>query len=253
MKKQILLLTLVLLGVNLAAPALSMVPRPEYPRPQFERAGWVNLNGTWDYIFDLVGSGIERGYEKAISFEGKITVPFCPESKLSGVGYTDFIPHMWYHRVLDIPAGWQSKDIVLNFGAVYNNAEIYLDGKFVMRHFGGSSSFSVDLTPFVEAGKQHHLVVYVSSDVRSTKQGAGKQCLHYASRACNYTRTTGIWQTVCWKRLIRKDWLRCKSWQTLTKINLLCVPVSVVNRAVNCRLKCGMVQNRCENKRDSIE
>ncbi|WP_415989272.1 sugar-binding domain-containing protein, partial [Alistipes indistinctus] len=153
MKKQILLLTLVLLGVNLAAPALSMVPRPEYPRPQFERAGWVNLNGTWDYIFDLVGSGIERGYEKAISFEGKITVPFCPESKLSGVGYTDFIPHMWYHRVLDIPAGWQSKDIVLNFGAVYNNAEIYLDGKFVMRHFGGSSSFSVDLTPFVEAGK----------------------------------------------------------------------------------------------------
>ena len=196
MKKQILLLTLVLLGVNLAAPALSMVPRPEYPRPQFERAGWVNLNGTWDYIFDLVGSGIERGYEKAISFEGKITVPFCPESKLSGVGYTDFIPHMWYHRVLDIPAGWQSKDIVLNFGAGYNNAEIYLDGKFVMRHFGGSSSFSVDLTPFVEAGKQHHLVVYVSRDVRSTKQGAGKQCLHYASRACNYTRTTGIWQTV---------------------------------------------------------
>ena len=54
MKKKILLLTLVLLGVNLAAPALSMVPRPEYPRPQFERAGWVNLNGTWDYIFDLV-------------------------------------------------------------------------------------------------------------------------------------------------------------------------------------------------------
>ena len=73
MKKQILLLTLVLLGVNLAAPALSMVPRPEYPRPQFERADWVNLNGTWDYIFDLVGSGIERGYEKAISFEGKQT------------------------------------------------------------------------------------------------------------------------------------------------------------------------------------
>lgn len=175
---------------------MAAIPRPEYPRPQFERETWINLNGTWDYVFDLVGSGIERGYEAATSFEGKITVPFCPESQLSGIGYTDFIPYMWYHRVLDIPLAWQNKDILLNFGAVYNEAEIYIDGQFVGRHFGGSTSFSVDLTPYVQPGSTHHLVVYVSSDVRSVLQGAGKQSLCYASKDCNYTRTTGIWQTV---------------------------------------------------------
>ena len=175
---------------------MAAIPRPEYPRPQFERETWINLNGAWDYVFDLVGSGIERGYEAATSFEGKITVPFCPESQLSGIGYTDFIPYMWYHRVLDIPLAWQNKDILLNFGAVYNEAEIYIDGQFVGRHFGGSTSFSVDLPPYVQAGSTHHLVVYVSSDVRSVLQGAGKQSLCYASKDCNYTRTTGIWQTV---------------------------------------------------------
>ena len=44
---------------------MAAIPRPEYPRPQFERETWINLNGTWDYVFDLVGSGIERGYEAA--------------------------------------------------------------------------------------------------------------------------------------------------------------------------------------------
>ena len=70
--------------------ALFAVPRAEYPRPQFERASWVNLNGEWTCSFDFGGSGMERGFYKSKGFEKKITVPFCPESKLSGLGYTDF-------------------------------------------------------------------------------------------------------------------------------------------------------------------
>ena len=172
------------------------IPRAEYPRPQFERQDWVNLNGTWDYVFDFANSGIERGFAGAGSFDGKILVPFCPESSLSGVGHKDFINCIWYRRNLSIPDSWKGKRILLHFGAVYYNSDIYIDGKLVRRHFGGSSSFYADITAHVTAGGTHNLVVRAQSDLRSMKQGAGKQSLQYASYGCNYTRTTGIWQTV---------------------------------------------------------
>ncbi|MDR2040240.1 MAG: beta-glucuronidase [Bacteroidales bacterium] len=208
--------TTLLAVVSIAMFAQANMPRPEYPRPQFERKDWANLNGEWTYTFDFVGSGLEKGYPSASKFDGKIIVPFAPESKLSGVGYTDFINHIWYQRNISIPAGWKGKNIQLNFGAVYFNSEIYIDGKFAARHFGGTSSFSVDITKLVEPGKTHNLVVYASSDVRSTKQSAGKQCLQYASHACNYTRTTGIWQTV-WMEAVHPNALR--SAQIITDID----------------------------------
>ena len=192
------------------------IPRKEYPRPQFVREAWVNLNGQWDYTFDFVNSGKEKGYQKATSFDGKITVPFCPESKLSGVGHTDFINHIWYHRSIEIPQAWEGKKILLNFGAVYYTAEIYIDGQIAGRHFGGSSSFAVDITPFVKAGQQHHLVVKASSDLRSGLQSAGKQSLRHGSHGCNYTRTTGIWQTV-WMEAVAYNGLQ--SAQVITDID----------------------------------
>ena len=172
------------------------IPRKEYPRPQFERKAWLNLNGEWDYTFDFTNIGMEKGFHKAIAFDGKITVPFPPESKLSGVGYKDFINHIWYRRTIQRPEEWAGKKVMLNFGAVYFNSEVYLDGILVGRHFGGSSSFSFDITRFVEDGLEHHLTVRASSDLRSTMQSAGKQSLLLNSHGCQYTRTTGIWQTV---------------------------------------------------------
>lgn len=173
-----------------------VLPRAEYPRPQFERSEWVNLNGEWEYAFDFSETGMEKGYADAESFDGKIIVPFCPESELSGVGYKDFINCIWYRRDIVIPEGWKGRKILLNFGAVYYTSEIYIDGILVRRHFGGSSSFHADITPFVSDGKVHNLVVRAESDLRSKTQGAGKQSLQYGSYGCNYTRTTGIWQTV---------------------------------------------------------
>lgn len=108
------ILTVLITLVSLMATAYE-IPRAEYPRPQFERQQWQNLNGQWDYTFDFAGSGLEQGYPKATSFEGKITVPFCPESKLSGVEHKDFINNIWYHREIDIPQEWDGKDILLNF------------------------------------------------------------------------------------------------------------------------------------------
>ena len=177
------------------------IPRAEYPRPQFERNAWINLNGEWTYSFDFGGSGLEREWFKSTGFDQKIIVPFCPESKLSGVEYKDFINHMWYHRTISIPQDWANKQVLLNFGAVYYKSEIYIDGVFAARHF------QVDITPYVKAGQTHNLVVYVESDVRSTHQPSGKQNLQFASYGCNYTRTTGIWQTV-WMEAVHPEGLQ---------------------------------------------
>ena len=179
-----------------AIALMAQQPRAEYPRPQFERQDWVNLNGQWTYTFDFVGSGLERRFYESTGFDGRITVPFCPESKLSGVGYTDFINHIWYQRSVSMPAAWQGRDVRLNFGAVYYNSEVYIDGKLVGRHFGGSTSFSFDVTRFLADGKEHSLVVHAYSDTRTAKQPAGKQNMRHTQFECMYTRTTGIWQTV---------------------------------------------------------
>ena len=200
-------ISLAFLSLFLCIASVCAMPRPEYPRPQFERASWVNLNGEWTCSFDFGGSGMERGFYKSNGFDKKIIVPFCPESKLSGIGYTDFITHFWYQRPISIPQEWDGKKILLNFGAVYYKSEVYVDGVLANRHFGGTSSFAVDITSLVKPGQTHSLVVYVESDVRGATQPAGKQNLQFESYACNYTRTTGIWQTV-WMEAVHPEGLQ---------------------------------------------
>ncbi len=189
-------IVLSLLALVFAASAWAQQPRAEYPRPQFERKDWVNLNGQWSYAFDFVGSGMEKKFHESRGFDGKITVPFCPESKLSGVQYTDFINNIWYQRSIQMPAEWAGKNVKLNFGAVYYNSEVFVDGKLAGRHFGGSTSFAIDITKFVSDGKPHSLVVHAYSDTRTLKQPAGKQNARLVPFECMYTRCTGIWQTV---------------------------------------------------------
>ena len=172
------------------------VPRHEHPRPQFQRDAWVNLNGTWTFAFDFGRSGTAAGWQRSEGFGGEIAVPFCPESTLSGVGHTDFIEAMWYHRTIDIPADWAGKDVLLHFGAVDYESEVFIDGRPAGRHFGGTVSFCHDITAFVRPGGSHHLVVRVADDVRRGRQPRGKQCPELHSRGCLYTRTTGLWQTV---------------------------------------------------------
>ena len=192
------------------------LPRAEYPRPQFERQDWVNLNGEWSYTFDFVGSGMEKKLYESKGFDGKITVPFCPESSLSGVGYTDFINNIWYQRTIQMPAEWAGRNILLNFGAVYYNSAIYIDGKLAGRHFGGSTSFALDITQFVADGKQHSLVVHAYSNTRTGKQPAGKQNMRKDQFECMYTRCTGIWQTVWMEPVDKADIMRT---QVITDID----------------------------------
>ncbi len=172
------------------------IPRPEYPRPQFVREPWLNLNGTWTYTFDPGKSGMQRGFAHSDGFDGEILVPFCPESRLSGVRHVDFIEMMWYQRAVHVPADWDGKRILLHFGGIDYESEAFLDGETVGRHWGGTSSFSYDITRHVTPGQTHSLVLYVRDETRSGVQPGGKQCPDYRSRRCHYTRTTGIWQTV---------------------------------------------------------
>lgn len=198
------LLTLLCLCIGCLHLAAGELPRSEYPRPQFVRNDWVNLNGEWTYEFDFGKSGTHRNLQNSNCLKDRIQVPFCPESKLSGVEYTDFINCMWYQRMIDIPENWTGKNIYLHFGAVDYYAEIYLDGNFVQRHYGGSSSFSVDITRQVKAGMRHNLVIRVTDDLRSGKQTGGKQSPTFYSNGCLYTRVTGIWQTVWMEAVDRK-------------------------------------------------
>ena len=171
-------------------------PRPEHPEPQFQRATWFNLNGEWTYTFDFGTSGLERQFHASKGFKDTILVPFCPESNLSGVAHTDFINAMWYHRTLEVPKSWEGRRVLLHFGAVDFESELYIDGNLAGRHYGGTCSFSLDITRHIAFGGSNNLVLHVQDDTRACTQPLGKQCLNYKSYACSYTRTTGIWQTV---------------------------------------------------------
>ena len=120
-----------------AACLFSQIPRPEYPRPQFERTDWINLNGEWTYTFDFGASGLERGYAGSKRIRRQNHRAVRPESKLSGVGHTDFIGRIWYQRTIDIPADWSGRNVMLNFGPCTTPPRVYVDGRFVGRHFRG--------------------------------------------------------------------------------------------------------------------
>lgn len=174
---------------------MNTIPRPEHPQPQMERADWMNLNGEWDFAFDFGNSGIDRKLYEKTEFSEKIMVPFCPESRLSGVEHKDFIPAVWYHRTFSISPNQSQSKILLHFGAVDYECHVWINGKEAGLHKGGYSSFHFDITSLINEG-ENHLTVYAGDDTRSGRQPRGKQSSKYDSSGCDYTRTTGIWQTV---------------------------------------------------------
>ncbi|MFD0712649.1 glycoside hydrolase family 2 protein [Paenibacillus sp. GCM10027626] len=177
------------------------IPRPEYPRPQFVREHWLNLNGPWQFEIDHGCSGIQRGlYKDDVQLAQTITVPFAPESSLSGIGYTDFMNAVWYRRTFEIPGDWDGDRVLLHFGAVDYKAEVWVNEQRVGTHRGGYTSFSFDITAQLKAGA-NTVSVYAEDHLRTGLQPAGKQSSLYHSHACLYTRTTGIWQTVWLERV----------------------------------------------------
>lgn len=204
MKRTLLFLVALVSCVSL----LASTPRAEYPRPQFERSEWINLNGEWQFQIDSKFEGKQNKlYESDARLSDKIIVPFAPESKLSGVGNTNHMDAVWYKRTVEIPNNWAGKKIMLNFGAVDFLCEVWIDGVYVNSHEGGTSSFAFDVTPFVKAGQEAEITVYAEDKFSNwSKQPSGKQSSR-ESYGCFYTRTTGIWQTV-WLEAVAHNGLR---------------------------------------------
>lgn len=175
------------------------IPRPEYPRPQMVRDNWINLNGIWEFEIDSGKTGKERKLYETDKLKGSIVVPFCPESKLSGVGNKDFMEAVWYRKEFTIPDNWFSNRILLHFGAVDYETEVWVNGISAGTHRGGYTPFSFDITSLVKPDI-NTVTVMAKDTLRTGLQPSGKQSHSYHSHGCVYTRTTGIWQTV---------WLEC--------------------------------------------
>lgn len=175
--------------------------RPEYPNPQFERKNWVNLNGEWDFGFRKAQSGFsfstDESRAKEIRKKGKYThkinVPFCVESALSGIGYTDFLNLVWYRKKVSIKKNGER--IFLHFGAADYLTTVLVNGAFAGRHKGGYTPFCFEITELVTDG-ENEIFVLCEDSVKNRLVPRGKQSERKKSHGCDYTRTTGIWQTV---------------------------------------------------------
>lgn len=199
------------------------IPRSEYPRPQMYRGAWMNLNGEWEFAFDFGRTGRERGLQNAEHLEKRILVPFCPESKLSGIEYKDFMNAVWYKRTVTLDRLDPDQRILLHFEAVDHFCEVWVNGKQVGRHTGGYTAFCFEITSAVQAG-DNIITVYAEDDCRDPMQPRGKQSEAYHSHGCDYTRTTGIWQTV-WMEFVPKTCI--KSYRCDSDIDNSCVHLEI--------------------------
>jgi len=165
-------------------------PHPEYPRPQIVRNNnWINLNGQWDYRIQPKNEGQPSLYD------GKILVPFAVESALSGVSKTvgkDSV--LWYKRTVSLPSHFKNKKLLLQFGAVDWQCDVFVNGQMAGSHQGGYDPFTIDISSLMKRGAQQEISVRVWDPSDDGPQPRGKQVKN--PRSIWYTPVTGIWQTV---------------------------------------------------------
>lgn len=162
-------------------------PLQEYPRPQFMRKSYVNLNGWWDYAIKTVDSF-------PVQYDGRILVPFSPESQLSGVG-RQLKPkeYLFYRTTFTLQKSFVRDIVLLNFGAVDSICDVYVNGKNVGHHEGGYNAFSFDIT-FALQEEDNELIVKVRDFTDTSYYTNGKQSTKRGGMW--YTPQSGIWQTV---------------------------------------------------------
>ncbi|MCK4999045.1 MAG: hypothetical protein KAS23_05905 [Anaerohalosphaera sp.] len=173
---------------------------PEYPRPQMERSDWANLNGLWEYAITA------KDAKQPTDFDGQILVPFCIESALSGVMKTVGPNNrLWYKKTFTVPSQWKKERLLLHFGAVDWDTEVFVNGRSIGAHKGGYDPFSFDITDAVAKGKTQEIVVSVLDPTDAGYQPRGKQV--QKPRGIWYTSVTGIWQTV-WIESVPKTYIK---------------------------------------------
>ncbi|MET3115664.1 hypothetical protein AAKU52_003416 [Pedobacter sp. CG_S7] len=165
-------------------------PLPEYPRPQLVRVNnWKNLNGLWSYAI------VTRAQSEPVKYDGSILVPYAVESALSGVGKTvgaDSV--LWYKNTITIPSSMKNKDVLLHFGAVDWQTEVFVNGKSAGKHEGGFDPFTFNITSLIKKGASQEIKLRVWDPTDKGPQPRGKQVKR--PEGIWYTPVTGIWQTV---------------------------------------------------------
>lgn len=159
------------------------IERHEYPRPDFIRQDWVCLNGQWDFSFD------EAVYDR------QITVPFCYQSKASGIGIEEDHETVCYRRSFAVDAEKLSgRRLLLKFGAVDSRADVWVNGVYQGCHVGGYTPFAFDITDVVKPGE--NVLEVKATDPCNTDKPRGKQSWTGECFGCWYTPCSGIWQSV---------------------------------------------------------
>lgn len=172
-----------------AAEVSEETPWPEYPRPQLVRENWTNLNGKWDYAITA------KDAPHPEAWDGKILVPFCVESQLSGVQKTvGAEKRLWYRRSFANPGTKADRRLMLNFEAVDWHAQVFVNGKQVGEHKGGYDPFSFDIAGALTDAGEQEIVVSVWDPTDAGSQPRGKQIGN--PHGIWYTAVTGIWGTV---------------------------------------------------------
>ena len=171
------------------------IPRPEHPRPDFQRPLWLNLNGTWQFQFDEDDTGLAaKWHTPGHALDQQIQVPFTHETTLSGLSDKRFSKVIWYKRSFEVPESMAGKRILLRFGAVDYQAFVYVNGALAGSHTGGYTPFALDVTHLLTDGENELCVRVI--DAADCTQPRGKQYWHEGWMGCWYTPNSGIWQTV---------------------------------------------------------
>jgi beta-galactosidase/beta-glucuronidase len=170
------------------------LPRPQYPRPQFARNDWVNLNGDWEFAFDDAHLGLEECWFDGRTLDRTIVVPFAYQTPASGVDDKGVHEVVWYARTFQFEPEWRGQDLLLHFGAVDYDTTVWVNGKLVGGNRGGHVPFSFDIAPYLLEG-DNRIVVRVE-DRQDLTQPRGKQSWTGSPYGIDYYCTTGIWQTV---------------------------------------------------------
>ena len=170
------------------------IPRPEYPRPQFVRQEWLNLNGEWEFAFDDVDQGMQNGWHDGRALDRRIVVPFPYQCELSGINDKGVHEVVWYARSFEFQQEWRGRDLLLHFGAVDYRTTVWLNGQEVGHNQGGHTSFWFDIAPYVRDG-ENRLTLRVE-DRQDPEQPRGKQSISGLPNEIFYFCSTGIWQTV---------------------------------------------------------
>ncbi len=169
------------------------VPRPEHPRPDRRRERWWTLNGEWDFSFGEP------------TFDRRIAVPFPYQARASGIADTGHHPVLWYRRSFEAPTLAPHERLLLHFGAVDFEAEVWVNDVEVGRHRGGHTSFTCDATPAIDRDRLIRRGHGASSGRVPERPGAGKQTATFPYLV-HYTPTSGIWQPV-WVEVTGERWI----------------------------------------------